>query len=201
MNSFLKTNRQLLAMLEESLAQLEKKESAPANLKKVPSQGQAYFYRSKIAYSGQQEFSPVSSIVRVEQDAAFVATDLYITAVRSMSESEPIEGSIFPNSSLLKFTTTSSGRDLTISTRKNIAANNFFDFGVPLAALNPLYGIDSAQPRWGLDYHYRLPCEYLLPRGATVEALLIGVPLAAPPPTIFNIGIDYVLGGYKVFGA
>jgi hypothetical protein len=188
-------------MLEERLSQLEKKESAPADLKKVPSQGQAYFYRSKIAYSGQPESSPVSSIVRVEQDAAFVATDLYITAVRSMSDTEPTEGIVLPSSSLVKFITTSSGRDLTIATRKNIAANNFFDFGVPLAALNPLYGVESAQVRWGLDYHYRLPCEYLLPRGATVEALLIGVPLAVPPPTIFNIGIDYVLGGYKVFGA
>lgn len=212
MNSFLKMNKQLLAMTEERIAQIEKKESAPANLKKIPSQGQAYFYKSKTVFSNQAQTSLISNVVRVEQDAAFVVTDLYITAVSTQSIGLS-EGGFVPDTALVKFVNTSSGRDLTISTNKEIvpesailAPSTFFDFGVPLTALIPLYSgffFDLRQAPWSLDYHYPLPCEYLLPRGATVDALVVGNQIVAinESATIFNIGIDYVLGGYKVFGA
>jgi len=59
---------------------------------------------------------------------------------------------------------------------------------------------------YAFDYHYDLPSEYLLPRGAVVEGSCQLVASGTPGARVdgypyTRIGVDYVLGGYKVFGA
>lgn len=199
MNSLVKANRQLLAILKEHLQYLQKMEEFSADTKKIPSEGQAYFYRSS-ANLGPADVAPLgsttSSFVRTEQDSAFVVTDIYVTGAYRRKPFVPDWSYAFPL--FLKFTNSSNGRSLTIS-KDNVYydVNNilFTDFGIPSTAFTP----PGAGGIINFDYHYQLPCEYLLPRGAVVRGDL-QEPDGLGKPS-YASALDFVLGGYKVFGA
>lgn len=206
MNALLKANRHILSMLKERLNQLEAVESAPVDTEKVPSKGQAFFYRSKAVLEGTfpSNRNPSRSIVRIEQDSSFIVTDFFLLGVYVQDDFG--EGMAAPTSffadAFIKLTNTSSGRSLSIATGENLVPNATSEipsFGIPFPALTPAYSIrlGGGFAPFGLDYNYKFPVEYQLPRGATVEAM---VQWAAGTPN-YRVGLDYVLGGYKVFGA
>lgn len=188
-------------MLQERLAQLEEAESGRVDTNKTPSEGQVYFYRSRATLFEDSPGATATSLIRVEQDAAFVATDLYVIGSTITTEfATPFFSEGFTGTPFVKFVCTSSGRNLSVSSGKQVFPERLFDFGVPYECLIPLYREQNPQSAAALDYHYKLPCEYLLPRGATLEALAVFTRLGSGDLN-FNIGIDFVLGGYKVFGA
>lgn len=207
MNPLLKANRHILSMLKERLTQLEARATSPVDTEKTPSRGQAFFYRSSTVLEGAfpTNSSPARSVVRIEQDSSFIVTDLYLVGIYSTEDFQ--EGlsspNAFPAETFIKFVNASSGRDITVANGENLtpgALNELPSFGVPFSALTPLYSYrlgtfsDSCV---SLDYNYTLPVEYQLPRGSTVEAM---VQWAAGAP-YYRLGLDFVLGGYKVFGA
>jgi hypothetical protein len=207
MNPLLKANRHILSMLKERLNQLEEKASSPVNTEKTPSQGQAYFYRSEVVFEGSfpTNRSPVRSVLRTEQDASFIATDFYLIGIYFQESFK--EGQSSPNTfqaeSFIKLVNASSGREITVVKGENLApgtASELPSLGIPRAALTPLYGYRLAplsDVPFSTDYNYKFPVEYQIPRGATIEAM---VEWAAGSP-YYRVGLDFVLGGYKVFGA
>lgn len=206
MNALLKANRHILSMLKERLNQLEAVESAPVDTKKEPSKGQAFFYRSETVLEGSfpSNRSPSRSVVRIEQDSSFIVTDFFLLGVYVQDDfregrATPIN---FLAESFIKLTNASSGREISIANGDNLLPNATTEtpsFGVPFSALTPAYSsrLGGGYAPFGLDYNYKFPVEYQLPRGATVEAM---VQWAAGTPN-YRVGLDYVLGGYKVFGA
>ena len=206
MNSLLKANRHILSMLQERLQQLEQAAAAPVDTEKKPSRGQSFFYRSEVIFEGSypEGRTPARSVVRTEQDASFIVTDFYLVGV---FVTEPfLEGSgspdVFPSESFIKLVNASSGRDLTVVRGDDLVPQTLTDIqelGIPKSALVPMYGyrfgVNQEAP-FSLDYNYKLPVEWQLPRGATVEAM---VQSGVGP--YYRIGLDFVLGGYKVFGA
>lgn len=211
MNTLIKANKQLLAMLNERLGQLESREESPVDYRKIPSKGQGFFYRSETVFdSNGAVFTNGSSLIKTQQDAAFVATDLFIFKILNDERENPV-GLTIP--SYLKFTASSSGRRLTESKDEVLWTSgttntSLFEFGVPFEQLTPLYRNNTTTPPVSsCDYHYKLPVEYLIPRGAVVEAsamftnLIFSATPADDPIQNFKVAVDYALGGYKVFGA
>lgn len=208
MNSLLKANRQILSMLKERLTQIKEKESAPVDTKKTPSKGQAYFYRSsavlEVPYPQGSNFV-TRSVIRTEQDSSFIVTDIYMVGVfvtENFKEGNSTAFSGYSAETFIKLVNVSSGRELTITNGENMfpgATPENPAFGVPFGAFTPLYStrLGGGYAPFALDYSYKLPAEYQLPRGAVVEALAQWTP-SSP---YYGIGVDFVLGGYKVFGA
>jgi hypothetical protein len=113
----------------------------------------------------------------------------------------------------VKLTASSSGRRLTDTKDEALWTNSItntslFEFGVPYEQLTPVLGTpNNVENVSAFDYHYKLPVEYLIPRGAVIEAALMqtkAVSGASPdgsPIQDFKVAVDFALGGYKVFGA
>ena len=209
MNSLLKANRQILAILKERLTQLEKKEAAPVDTEKTPSKGQAYFYRSEalleVDYGISGRNFAARSLIKTSQDSSFVVTDLYMVGVfvtENFREGNSTAFFSFNAETFIKLVNASNGRDLTVVSGDNMFPGANTDnpsFGIPFGAFTPLYStrFGGGFAPFALDYSYKLPVEYQLPRGAVIEAMAQWTP-GIP---YYGVGVDFVLGGYKVFGA
>lgn len=202
MNPLLRTNRQLLAILKERLGNLQKFEEFSVDFKKIPSEGQSYFYRSVANLGPSEQAVPgttITSFVRVEQDAAFVVTDIYVTGAYDRKPFVPGTSAVY--TPLVKFTNFSNGRNLTISSDSVIYSDptvpvTFTEFGIPQPALQPLGSFPGAIISY--DYHYKMPCEYLVPRASVIGGAFQFNDSSEPS---YSYALDFVLGGYKVFGA
>jgi hypothetical protein len=151
-----------------------------------------------------------SSLIKTQQDAAFVATDLFIFKMFNDEREVPIGRN---GTGYVKLTASSSGRRLTDTKDEALWTNSItntslFEFGVPYEQLTPVLGTpNNVENVSAFDYHYKLPVEYLIPRGAVIEAALMqtkAVSGASPdgsPIQDFKVAVDFALGGYKVFGA
>lgn len=209
MNPILKSNKQLLAILEDQIKDLEKKQ-AIVDANAIPSQGRAYFYRAnfQIQYLRGGFFAApgVQNQITIDQDTAFVATDLYFRTVINNPDEFSSNSPCY-----VTITQMSSGRQLTPVDDFSVYGN-LKNPGIPLQHVVPLLG-PPQNPQLGYDYNYKLPCEWLLPRGAILQFNIVRdftdaiypVYDEAGPP--FGLGIQYaglvdvVLGGYKVVGA
>lgn len=244
MNPILRTNKQLLAMLKENVKNLEKRQAQKTQQPhhKIPSAGQAYFYRSSTKFfdnkkatgavnTAQSPFFPGPanvdainsaladrqlSAVQIEQDAAFVVTDLYVTSTEGASSTGGLRSGAGTTTIVLE--NMSSGRTLTIPTSDTVLlasdAKEYTLMGDALSHfVSPGIFTGTTLNATMFDRFYKFPVEYLVPRGAVLAVYRTGpkrvkLPVSSPyyvpgqpEPKTPNQYVDFVLGGYKVFGA
>jgi len=178
-----RSTARMLAVLDSHLQYLEAKQ-AKAGLEylQIPSRNQQYFH---VMDSG--------GVVRVQQDAAFVVEQVFITSIESIG----INGTYF------SMTDVSAYRSVTVGARAG--GNNVFSSATAMPTDSVLVPTKVLVPQIsdytsnGLnDYWYVLPVEWQLPRGGALQFAFMGDSGSGHQ---FNDPASYTVtvSGYKVF--
>lgn len=195
----LKTNRELLRVLDEQLGELERVSPEYAE---VFSEKQAYIYLSTYS-AGDTE-----ARIQIDQDATYVAEKLFVIEQSTPSAGDLEVGEpagtppvLFPNRTF-SLVDDNSGRELTISAvgKQPVSSGAVPVFGVPFVAhdvarrlFNGSYTPHVGQAEWWFQFRD----EFVLPRGSVLRVR--STTLAGElPPADFRFSVALV--GYKVFG-
>lgn len=195
----LKTNRELLRVLDEQLAELER--VAP-EFDETFSEKQAFFYLSTFT-RGDTE-----ARIQMDQDAAFVAEKLFIIQdasprLDSPGSFSPLPYPPLPASRTFSFVDDYSGREMTLSTvgKQPVSSGAVPVTAIPFVATNVAIspGLPgSFTPHTGQnEWWFQLPNEFILPRGSVIRVRSTTLE-GQVPPALF--GFSVALAGYKVFG-
>jgi hypothetical protein len=189
----LKTNRELLRVLDEQLAELERVSPEYAD---VWSEKQAYLYLSTYT-QGDTE-----ARIQIDQDATYVAEKIVIL---ESSAEQPEDGTRVAQLSptrTFSLVDENSGRELTISAvgKQPVASGAVPTFAIPFVAHNvkretPFGSITlyTGQAEWWFQFRD----EFILPRGAVLRIRSTTLDGEVKPQDF-----DFVVAliGYKVFG-
>lgn len=193
LKSFLKTNRELLRVLDEQLATLERVSPEYAE---TFSEKQAYFYLSTYS-QGDTE-----ARIQIDQDATYVAEKLIVL---ESSAGVPLPGSFppsIPPTRTFSLVDDNSGRELTISSvgKQPVSSGAVPTFAVPFISTNMArtQRIASYTPYTGqTEWWVQLRDEFILPRGAVLRIRSTTLDGEVKPQ---DFGFSVALVGYKVFG-
>ena len=194
LKSFLKTNRELLRVLDEQLAALERVSPEYAE---TFSEKQAYVYLSTYT-QGDTE-----ARIQIDQDATYVADKLIVL---ESSAGVPSPGLIFPPSipptRTFSLVDDNSGRELTISSvgKQPVSSGAVPTFAVPFISTNMArtQRIASYTPYTGqTEWWLQLRDEFIIPRGAVLRIRSTTLDGEVKPQ---DFGFSVALVGYKVFG-
>lgn len=201
LKNLLKTNRELLRVLDEQLAELERVSPEYAE---TFSEKQAYLYLSTYT-QGDTE-----ARIQIDQDATYVAEKLFViersTPLQLVQSTALSTGSgrppALPASRTFSLVDENSGRELTISAvgKQPVSSGAVPTFAIPFvtnaASFNQPLG--SYTPYTGqTEWWFQFRDEFVIPRGAVLR--IRSTTLAGEiPPADFNFTIALV--GYKVFG-
>jgi hypothetical protein len=182
-----KTNRELLRVLDEQLATLERVSPEYAE---IWSEKQAYLYLSTYT-QGDTE-----ARIQIDQDATYVAEKVVV--LQSSAQGEP---DLSPTRTF-SLVDENSGRELTISAvgKQPVASGAVPIFAVPFVATNVGFTIanGSITPYTGqAEWWFQLRDEFILPRGAVLRIRSTTLDGEVKPQD-FNFVVALV--GYKVFG-
>ena len=197
LKSFLKTNRELLRVLDEQLAALERVSPEYAE---TFSEKQAYVYLSTYT-QGDTE-----ARIQIDQDATYVV-DKLIVLENSAAALPALPGAlIFPPSipptRTFSLVDDNSGRELTISSvgKQPVSSGAVPTFAVPFISTNMArtQRIASYTPYTGqTEWWLQLRDEFILPRGAVLRIRSTTLDGEVKPQ---DFGFSVALVGYKVFG-
>lgn len=197
----LKTNRELLRVLDEQLAELERVSPEYAE---TLSERQAYLYLSTYT-QGDTE-----ARIQIDQDATYVAEKLFViersTPLQLIQSTITTTGSgrppALPASRTFSLVDENSGRELTISAvgKQPVSSGAVPTFAIPFvtnaASFNQPLG--SYTPYTGqTEWWFQFRDEFVIPRGAVLRIRSTTLE-GEIPPADFNFTIALV--GYKVFG-
>jgi hypothetical protein len=193
LKSFLKTNRELLRVLDEQLAALERVSPEYAE---TFSEKQAYVYLSTYT-QGDTE-----ARIQIDQDATYVADKLIVL---ENSASVPSPGSFppsIPPTRTFSLVDDNSGRELTISSvgKQPVSSGAVPTFAVPFISTNMATApnLNSYTPYTGqTEWWLQLRDEFILPRGAVLRIRSTTLDGEVKPQ---DFGFSVALVGYKVFG-
>jgi hypothetical protein len=193
LKSFLKTNRELLRVLDEQLAALERVSPEYAE---TFSEKQAYFYLSTYT-QGDTE-----ARIQIDQDATYVVDKLIVL---ESSAGIPEPGSFppsIPPSRTFSLVDDNSGRELTISSvgKQPVSSGAVPTFAVPFISTNmaTVFQINSYTPYTGqTEWWLQLRDEFIIPRGAVLRIRSTTLDGEVKPQ---DFGFSVALVGYKVFG-
>jgi len=193
LKSFLKTNRELLRVLDEQLAALERVSPEYAE---TFSEKQAYVYLSTYT-QGDTE-----ARIQIDQDATYVADKLIVL---ESSAGIPEPGSFppsIPPSRTFSLVDDNSGRELTISSvgKQPVSSGAVPTFAVPFISTNmaTAFQINSYTPYTGqTEWWLQLRDEFIIPRGAVLRIRSTTLDGEVKPQ---DFGFSVALVGYKVFG-
>lgn len=187
----LKTNKELLRVLDEQLAELER--VAP-EFDETFSEKQSFFYLSTYT-DGDTE-----ARIQMDQDAAYVVEKVVVLSTSQPQEQLEIEG--FPVSTpperTFSLVDDYSGRELTISTvgKQPVSSGALPVFAVPIVSTN----ITPQQASFALgqqEWWWQLHDEFVLPRGSVLRIRSTTLAEEIRPSDFF---FTVALIGYKVFG-
>ena len=205
LKSLLKTNRELLRVLDEQLAVLERVSPEYAE---VWSEKQAYLYLSTYT-QGDTE-----ARIQIDQDATYVAEKVLILESSAIdpalvfdvfvSGSDPGNTRVrqLPPTRTFSLVDDNSGRELTISAvgKQPVASGSVPTFAIPFVAHNttratPFGSVTlyTGQTEWW----FQLRDEFILPRGSVLRIRSTTLDGEVKPQD-FNFLVALV--GYKVFG-
>jgi len=193
LKSFLKTNREMLRVLDEQLAALERVSPEYAE---TFSEKQAYFYLSTYT-QGDTE-----ARIQIDQDATYVVDKLIVL---ESSAGIPEPGSFppsIPPTRTFSLVDDNSGRELTISSvgKQPVSSGAVPTFAVPFISTNmaTAFQINSYTPYTGqTEWWLQLRDEFIIPRGAVLRIRSTTLDGEVKPQ---DFGFSVALVGYKVFG-
>jgi hypothetical protein len=193
LKSFLKTNRELLRVLDEQLAALERVSPEYAE---TFSEKQAYVYLSTYT-QGDTE-----ARIQIDQDATYVVDKLIVL---ENSAGVPLPGSFPPSvppTRTFSLVDDNSGRELTISSvgKQPVSSGAVPTFAVPFISTNmaTVFQINSYTPYTGqTEWWLQLRDEFIIPRGAVLRIRSTTLDGEVKPQ---DFGFSVALVGYKVFG-
>lgn len=193
LKSFLKTNRELLRVLDEQLAALERVSPEYAE---TFSEKQAYVYLSTYT-QGDTE-----ARIQIDQDATYVVDKLIVL---ENSAGVPSPGSFppsIPPTRTFSLVDDNSGRELTISSvgKQPVSSGAVPTFAVPFISTNmaTAFQMNSYTPYTGqTEWWLQLRDEFILPRGAVLRIRSTTLDGEVKPQ---DFGFSVALVGYKVFG-
>ena len=193
LKSFLKTNRELLRVLDEQLAALERVSPEYAE---TFSEKQAYVYLSTYT-QGDTE-----ARIQIDQDATYVVDKLIVL---ENSAGVPLPGSFppsIPPTRTFSLVDDNSGRELTISSvgKQPVSSGAVPTFAVPFISTNmaTAFQINSYTPYTGqTEWWLQLRDEFIIPRGAVLRIRSTTLDGEVKPQ---DFGFSVALVGYKVFG-
>jgi hypothetical protein len=196
LKSLLKTNRELLRVLDEQLAVLERVSPEYAE---VWSEKQAYVYLSTYT-TGDTE-----ARIQIDQDATYVAEKIVVlestvqpTLVLQTTDPYP---PVLPPSRTFSLVDENSGRELTISSvgKQPVSSGAVPTFAVPFVAHDvSRQGFSSTSLHVGqAEWWFQLRDEFILPRGSVLRIRSTTLNGEVKPQD-FNFVVALV--GYKVFG-
>lgn len=185
----LKTNKELIRVLDEQLAELER---VSPEFDETFSEKQAFFYLSTYT-QGDTE-----ARIQMDQDAAYVVEKVVV-----LSTSQPdasLDGFPTPTPPERTFSLVDdySGRELTISTvgKQPVSSGALPVFAVPIVTTNAT--IDQVSFSVGQqEWWWQLHDEFILPRGSVLRIRSTTL-LGEVRPSDFFFSVALV--GYKVFG-
>lgn len=191
----LKTNRELLRVLDEQLGELERVAPEYAD---TFSEKQAYIYLSTYT-QGDTE-----ARIQIDQDATYVAEQLFILedsapSTAPFAQGEPLA---LPASRTFSLVDENSGREMTISAvgKQPVSSGAVPTFAIPFVTngVSKNGTLGSYTPYTGqTEWWFQFRDEFVLPRGAVLRirsTTLDGE--VKPQDFIFSVA----LVGYKVFG-
>lgn len=195
----LKTNRELLRVLDEQLAELER--VAP-EFDETFSEKQAFFYLSTFT-QGDTE-----ARIQMDQDAAFVAEKLLVienAEPQTLGPSGPfiLLPPQIPPERTFSFVDDYSGREMTLSTvgKQPVSSGAVPTTAVPFVANNVVHSAvlpGSYTPHTGQsEWWFQLPNEFIMPRGSVIRIRSTTLEGQVPPD---RFDFTVALVGYKVFG-
>lgn len=187
----LKTNRELIRVLDEQLAELER---VSPEYDEVWSEKQAYCYLSTYT-QGDTE-----ARIQIDQDATYVAEKVVILESFAKLAGLPYPPQL-PPTRTFSLVDDNSGRELTISSvgKQPVSSGAVPTFAIPFvahnvaAAGNTSFTAYTGQAEWW----WQLRDEFILPRGAVLRIRSTTLDGEVKPQD-FNFAVALV--GYKVFG-
>ena len=197
----LKTNRELLRVLDEQLGELERVAPEYAD---TFSEKQAYIYLSTYT-QGDTE-----ARIQIDQDATYVAEKLFI-----IEQSEPdqlvlsgvgVTGlgvpPVLPPSRTFSLVDENSGRELTISAvgKQPVSSGAVPTFAIPFVtnAATQSLALGSYTPHTGqTEWWFQFRDEFVIPRGAVLRIRSTTLDGEVKPQ---DFRFSVALVGYKVFG-
>lgn len=187
----LKTNRELLRVLDEQLAVLER--VAPEYAETF-SEKQAYIYLSTYT-SGDTE-----ARIQIDQDATYVVEKLFV-----LEESTPKEDGdppMLPPTRTFSLVDDNSGRELTISAvgKQPVSSGAVPTFAIPFVTngVSRVSGLGSYTPYTGqTEWWFQFRDEFVLPRGSVLRIRSTTLDGEIKPA---DFRFTVALVGYKVFG-
>ena len=190
----LKTNRELLRVLDEQLGELERVAPEYAD---TFSEKQAYIYLSTYT-QGDTE-----ARIQIDQDATYVAEKLFI-----IEQSEPdqivLSGvpPVLPPSRTFSLVDENSGRELTISAvgKQPVSSGAVPTFAIPFVsnAATRSLALGSYTPHTGqTEWWFQFRDEFVIPRGAVLRIRSTTLDGEVKPQ---DFRFSLALVGYKVFG-
>ena len=191
----LKTNRELLRVLDEQLGELERVAPEYAD---TFSEKQAYIYLSTYT-QGDTE-----ARIQIDQDATYVAEQLFILEESSPSPEPFAQGAPpeLPASRTFSLVDENSGRELTISAvgKQPVSSGAVPTFAIPFVTngvtKNGVLG--SYTPYTGqTEWWFQFRDEFVIPRGAVLRIRSTTLDGEVKPQ---DFRFSVALVGYKVFG-
>lgn len=193
LKQLLRTNRELLRVLDEQLATLERVSPEYAE---IWSEKQAYLYLSTYT-QGDTE-----ARIQIDQDATYVAEKIVILESSTIDPEDGTKVTQLPPTRTFSLVDENSGRELTISAvgKQPVASGAVPTFAIPFVAHN----VKSEFPFGSLtlytgqtEWWFQLRDEFILPRGAVLRIRSTTLDGEVKPQD-FNFVVALV--GYKVFG-
>ena len=187
----LKTNRELLRVLDEQLAELER---VSPEYDEVWSEKQAYCYLSTYT-QGDTE-----ARIQIDQDATYVAEKIVILENFAKPAGLPYPPQLQPTRTF-SLVDDNSGRELTISSvgKQPVSSGAVPTFAIPFVAHNVAatnntsFSAYTGQAEWW----WQIRDEFIIPRGAVLRIRSTTLEGEVKPQD-FNFAVALV--GYKVFG-
>lgn len=188
----LKTNRELLRVLDEQLGVLER--VAPEYAETF-SEKQAYIYLSTYT-RGDTE-----ARIQIDQDATYVAEKLFVLAQSTPEEGE-FDPPALPPSRTFSLVDDNSGRELTISAvgKQPVSSGAVPTFAIPFVTTGVSREgfLGSYTPYTGqTEWWFQFRDEFVLPRGSVLRIRSTTLDGEVKPE---DFKFTVALVGYKVFG-
>lgn len=192
LKSFLRTNRELLRVLDEQLGMLER---VSPEYSDVWSEKQSYIYLSTYT-TGDTE-----ARIQIDQDATYVAEKIVILETSAIATTQTMRPPALPPSRTFSLVDENSGRELTISSvgKQPVSSGAVPTFAIPFIAHNAttVANVSTVEYTGQAEWWFQLRDEFILPRGSVLR--IRSTTLAGEvKPQDFNFSVALV--GYKVFG-
>jgi hypothetical protein len=197
----LKTNRELLRVLDEQLGELERVAPEYAD---TFSEKQAYIYLSTYT-QGDTE-----ARIQIDQDATYVAEKLFIIeeseadelVLSSVGQTGSGDPPALPASRTFSLVDENSGREMTISAvgKQPVSSGAVPTFAIPFVtnAVSFVQALGSYTPYTGqTEWWFQFRDEFVLPRGAVLRIRSTTLDGEVKPQ---DFRFSVALVGYKVFG-